>query len=580
MNITKLAALALSGTVAATCGAEEYYAYFAKDSDHPPVDHRWETIGNWSGNSGTTLSVKIGSAHNTVCDSPYVSPDDPVVLSSDYGVKSLLLGRNYREDGRFGALRITSTGTLKTTPNGVNETELCGRLIGGAGNGLLMVDEGGKTATSCMLLGRSTTGCGIVTNAGEVACINANQLYVGYEGKGLFVNKASGSLQQAQGNMYVGCKGAGTLVNSGSFVAPIVFIGGEVSNGVGSGSKIVHNGGKFIVSNLILVGNRHFGTLDLAANAVVSNGVDVGVESGATGELVIRQGGTLTSSAYYFGGRDYNTGTTSDALGLLTMRGGTLQTRSWLQSGYNVYLPFSPNAYAVVRGWGSFADVHDTGNNNVRMRMDGQVIADGEGDESHVLDLGRVVYSARSKSNGWTGTNGWYAVNKGKLVYPRKWLGSPGDWVIGENDKPSTIEQVNVLAGTINGFNQSLVIKAAQYAPDRSDIPAGLKAGRTRVGVWGVWVQDSVGITTRRTFGTTSLRIRYDHTKVQPKELLWLMRYNAQTGKWVALLNGVEQPATPILEVTDQACDSGQSMNVGWYAILAGHKRGLAVLIK
>lgn len=558
MNSTglKAACLGLAGLCAATCEAVDYYAYFCKYAEVIPANLLWMTQANWVGNAGTVLPIMPNDGHFVVGDSPHVSWENPGVLDGDFKAKCVMLGRE-QDGGRVSALRIAPKGVLSLGWTSIDDQmkESCGVMVGGCGKAVMWIDEGALIkGGGAILLGREATGCGVVTNSGTI---------------------------HLNGRLIVGGAGSGEFVNYGDIAGDCLFLGNAVATGEGE-SHLIHKAGDMRFGNVMLLGSKRDAVFDVHSTVHVTNLACLAAGS-VKGELVIHENGKVTSASWNLGGRDWDTDKVSAGTAIVTLKGGVMQTRSWLTSGQNVYIPFSPNATGIVRGWGSMADIHDDNNNNVRMRMDGFVIADGEGDESHVLDLGRVVSSTKTRANGWTGTNGWYAVNKGKLIYPRKWLGADGDWAMGESGAPSQIDQVNTLAGRITGISAggSLVVKAALYASDRTDYPAGLpNRQKSLVGLWGIWVQNSYSVETRHNFASTSLRIRYDHTKVKPGELLWLLRYNAESKRWVPLLNGIPQPATPVLEVANQTCDAGQSMNVGWYAIVAGTKAGMAIIMQ
>ena len=256
------------------------------------------------------------------------------------------------------------------------------------------------------------------------------------------------------------------------------------------------------------------------------------------------------------------------------LRGGTLAIAA-KTTDPNIFV----QGGGALRGWGRTLDTA-MGDNNVRLVMDGLVVADGEG-EARSLDLGRAVVSTAVELNGVDGTNGWYAVNRGKLFYPRRWIkfgaAEKKDWVLGENGAADALDLVNSLGGTIaaadGGWASGGVVRAALFAADRTDYPAGIPVadGQVLLGVWAVWTQRSHLDATRIPFTSTSVRIRYDRARLGAGGRVAL--YRLQGGAWRRLFEG-PQPEDAVVSAEDQRPLAGERINVGWYAVVGERGTG------
>jgi len=290
----------------------------------------------------------------------------------------------------------------------------------------------------------------------------------------------------------------------------------------------------------------------------------------------------------------------ASAQATLTLRGGsiTMTTNSILYVGRHANTENACNGF--VRGWGRL-DRHSpeltTYQYGITMDMGcGALTADGEGVERD-LDLSmirKIFDNGLNKS----GTNGWYAVNKGRLTYPCRFGGYRmlGDYYGHEGD-PVYVNSVSVDCTDKKGY-----LIGQLYATDRSDIPAGLPADDIanrvkRLGVWRATINanyDATNVTaqTRGNVTSATIKIRYNNFLLNEladaegafdgEQTLVLYAHDGSTdGTWRRIktvsVNSAEEGGH-LIGGTIQV--SPEPWNLGFFAVVAEPKRGLAVLIR
>ena len=191
-----------------------------------------------------------------------------------------------------------------------------------------------------------------------------------------------------------------------------------------------------------------------------------------------------------------------------------------------------------ISGWGSVRKVDST----LRIRFFGQVIADGEG-EARDLNMAsfRTVGTNNTENLNGCGTNGWFAVNKGRLIYPRAQNCSGASHpTIG--DYPNRAEPT-----VMNSFRYTLDKPrpegtyynfAELYAPDREDIPRGLPVrGRDVIaGVWRFGLSSASGADIEPepiAFTGMILTFRYDWREMREGQTVVVYRHDGtENGTW------------------------------------------------
>ena len=271
-------------------------------------------------------------------------------------------------------------------------------------------------------------------------------------------------------------------------------------------------------------------------------------------------------------------GTTEQAgCGILTLRGGTVHFYGD-SSSVNFLIGRYADGWGCLRGYGKIAP-KKSAETNVRMAGGNCVIrADGFGEERD-LDLHEVVnitnYFGEVDVAG--STNGWYAVNKGRVLYPRTWFGTAADArCFGDYPYSAKPRFVNSVRFSITGAANNNFFRGGLCATDRSDIPSGLPPGDV-IGVWNFGLFNHVNDNTKQSYSTVSLTFRYDHTQARPDRPLYLYRHNGTS--WVRV--GTAAPNDEHLISTASALSplSSGTMNVGFFAVVVP-KGGTMVLFR
>lgn len=295
----------------------------------------------------------------------------------------------------------------------------------------------------------------------------------------------------------VGLSGVGTFIQSGgTYIVQNpggsvhnLYIGGNAS-GTGTYSLV---GGDLLVTNngVIYVGNDGSGTF-LLGNSNSAGRIDTVVPNSSWGELRIARG-----------------------------------------------------TAGLFKGWG---EVHV---NLVYLYPRGRMVADGYGQE-RTLALTNITHGTpfQPYAGDNTGTGGWYAQNKGKLLLkPQTISAGTFQWGHTSPDYSNYVNSVKLtFAGTTSGS-----VTGALLALDRGDIPAGL---RQPIGVWEF---------TGGTFGTARLRFRYDHVAaaaVTGRAEADLKVYQYQGDRWINVTEGFANTDNKTI-VTKPLTALGQ-FAVGW----------------
>ena len=254
---------------------------------------------------------------------------------------------------------------------------------------------------------------------------------------------------------------------------------------------------------------------------------------------------------------------------------------------------------ARLTGYGS---VVNQGSSGIWSRLDmraGSVTADGEG-EMRDLDMSTFARLSGTVSEGRTnlnlsGTNGWYAVNKGRLAYPRRdndaGVRFVGDYArLSSSTNPKYVNSMRILVKDGSGaeVTGSRRYKVEMYASDRDDIPAGLVEDASHSCRLGVW-RGNCSLTS---FAKADVTIRYDHwllSKLKNKQgnipsetRICLYRHDGTSGgswKLVSSTSLGEAEANGHLIRGEFAKSSDSSYNLGWFAAAAKCPNGTVIIV-
>ena len=207
--------------------------------------------------------------------------------------------------------------------------------------------------------------------------------------------------------------------------------------------------------------------------------------------------------------------------------------------------------------------------------------------------LGGSIGDGRTKLNS-SGTNGWYAINKGRLIYPNRdaeLVRFVGDYArLNYDVAPKFVNSMRILLKDNNDTEITTHRKftVELYAPDRTDIPAGLVEDDDKNRRLGVWSGNCGGKTS--SFAKADTTIRYDHWRLAELKSahgnstlnLAVCLYQYDGTKWKKITSyPAEEAAAKNYRISGTlAKTSIASSNLGWFAVVAKSTKGTMICIQ
>ena len=437
---------------------------------------------------------------------------------------------------------------------------------------LTVKDNASVYVSSNLWIGVNQSSTGIVNVAGNASLTVATNLVVGEAWKSTGeLNIGGNAAVSALRNMTLGVGHTSvahvTLADNAKLdVWPMLKI---ATNTYSYGHVLVSGGTLHSVSNYIAAYANNTGVLEVSTGGLVSNVWFMQVGSSSTG-----------------------------ASGLLKLSGGTmLFDPTYHKDHAPLYLnPPLSRSSGAVRGWGKVAF------ENPRTMVSeaekpgglihyGQVIADGEG-QMRDLDCGRFGVIPYQTTNPNThGTNGWFAVNKGRLKLPRSLPRKTASYnCVGDYWALDTSRQyrlANTFTYTLAGATLNNYMFAELYATDRDDIPAGLDSiGADKVlSVWRIGhFSDGPEIDEPEhpaEFTSATLRFRYATDGIAGLNYMRVYRHDGTaSGEWQCVGRADASATNPLISAKISAPSTG-NWNMGWFAITGRiNPMGMTVIIK
>lgn len=606
MKTTRWAIALLTAALSmSVCAADKWFLV-------PSTDWYWHTPANWG---GVPAGLPAASTSVSITKTGEAVPVQ-ILAGEAYTVKSLALGESYQGPAYCGHLSVAGA-----------MTNVTGLTVGGGGKGVLRIQEGGAVAVTNgaitvgagagvygavtmtnggleasqhMRVGESGTGLvfqaggtvmvpgfismgyasgasGAYTNLGGRVAVGYGGINVGVNGRATFYQSGGsvtsgllhvGFYASGQGeyvnedgvltvtnNGYVGEGGLGRMVQLGgrqSF-SPNLFIGYEAT-----GSGVYTNTGGYLgVLNVFYCGYKGAGEyVQIGGTNALANWLSLGQETNSTGRYVLQTGVVSEAANQTFRIGKFGNGS-------MLFQGGTVS----MAMGSKLVVRGEESGTGVLRGWGDFsvADATPYVVNN------GLVIADGGG-STHDLNLADFIYATNALANGAAGTNGWYAVNKGRLRYPRAWLSaSLPERGLGTAPADPQNDLVNSLRLSFTGIVSEGYLRGELYAADRDDIPGGIPS-HNKGKIVGVW-----RLPMTVPFGKVSLRVRYDREAVRETDRIRLYRYDG-AGTWtvVGTTNGTVEAVSTAAPLAPLSAANGY---LGWFSVVAFPNTGTLVRV-
>ena len=322
--------------------------------------------------------------------------------------------------------------------------------------------------------------------------------------------------------------------------AGVVTLSGLLGNASGSHSRYVLLDGELYSPATIANGGaatilQSGGTNTLRATTYFAKGVGGATPSYSSCRYALSGGVlNLAGDAAILGGG----GTGQFGAGMLHLGGGSVVSTN----GSSLTIRNQAGAYGRIRGWGAV--------NGIGMfTMNGQTIADGGGTNRTLAIAFNTL--ANGIANTAAGTNGWFAVNGGRLELPPLDVTGNGTTIWGETGTAvaAAFDLVNAVAFAFSGVAGNGTLAGALCASERADVPKQIRASRV-IGMWNFVAEG---------FSSThvELTVRYDHTAAAAlgltEEDLQLFTHNGQPGgKWVPVETVVDTNLRT-LTVTDLA---------------------------
>ena len=343
----------------------------------------------------------------------------------------------------------------------------------------------------------------------DTATVNSNgtakALYVGYWGCAASMAFEPGDYTLAIVNQAnIGYNGNAVInQNGGTFTAASIRMGYDTSvttYNMNAGQLTSQPWGGFVVgagSSGMADGSST--TFNQTGGTVTTTGFAVG-KAGTTG-IYNMTGGTL--NGFDYGGGDFQIGAvgnrTQGSIQSEFNLGNAVSTGTIQMDGDSSLIIDHRNS--MLRGWGTF-EMGGAGSSAARLYNDGVVKADGYGIDRD-LDLSQFhdvqIYDDENLN---TGTNGWYAVNKGRLLLPSIAVAAGNhsyNW--GEDNYFESTSLVNSLRVNFTGAVAGDLV-VALLAEDRSDVAA--HDGLAFLALWNI---DELA------FANANLIFRYDDAK-------------------------------------------------------------------
>ena len=434
---------------------------------------------------------------------------------------------------------------------------------GGQANryGVLDIEPGGKISGGAVV---GVSGYGVATNRGFLYISSPLQIGLNAGSVGTYVHAGSSNSFRYPKDLYVGRAGQGELI-----VEEEKEFWWRYYSHNGNGDVIV---GRSQSDNRIVVNNAakfRAGYVYLGGKTVAEAGKDWnGV---GRGELFLR-GGVFSN----------------------TFDNGSKDDLFWLGCCSDVDGQIDPNSFGRIRGWGLFTgdDMSRTAGRGIFIRLGyGEVVGDGEGDESHVLKCYNGIYQVTNALPGVVTESGWRAVNKGAVCLPG-YTGGDGDkstlaGCVGcdiTQVKPNLVNAVRMRAnGLVPGANKYFGVQV--LASDRTDAHTNsLPVGANVLSTWRVGVfTDPANQTTPSSVTTATIDFRYDQTKLKKTTTrIELLRYQEATGRWTRLnrLNPEVRPADCVISTPTAVTRVDEMYNLGTFAVIESEVKGFVVIFK
>lgn len=233
--------------------------------------------------------------------------------------------------------------------------------------------------------------------------------------------------------------------------------------------------------------------------------------AGATGTVKVVNGGKLRAGVNSGG---YSYAWCGDTSGTALIRLGDASSLGWIEwlpgNAVEFYLRNDASGSAELRGVGGFVT-----NSTKRLNFyaNGRIVADGWGAASERdLDLSFTANLRNNIANGASESNGWYAVNRARLIMPPVTVATgSNNYNLGDEGSADN-DLVNSVRCSFTGVTTGGAITNTLLALDRGDVPVTSRIKQT-VSAHQVFSPAAMA------FGGLTLTFRYDANACQAQGL-------------------------------------------------------------
>jgi len=473
-------------------------------------------------------------------------------------------------------------------------------------NSSARVTNDGTMSVKNLSLGARTNSVGILRNNGQLTIDAAGTVSIGGGSEagtsGIFENYGTVLFEQSPQQFNIGNYGYGRFVIAHDMDYPdcqdtskrkTIYLGVKADCNA-YGELIITNGATLTMTNgEVRIGQQTLGTgvveLYEGSRLEAPYAVTVGPSAGSINNVLRMRGGELLM---------LNNATATS----FSPQNSTIAALTVGSPTHNANL-----SNGLLEGWGVIGKTDPTsssGNNKVGLVLyNGVVRADGAGvardlDIRLIQDMNKTAPSSNS-----CGTNGWYAVGKGRLRYPARYHGRGTARIIGDcatrTISTANLPLVNSFGVTFPTTDDTLLANRAiytdLYASDRTDIPAGLPEaypGGTALGVWHMALSSDVTEPKSNKkvtdFGSADILLHYDRAKlVQLKQngawpgdlqLAFCVHDGTAAGGWRTVARVEPDDNSPF--ITGQVTESSETWNLGWFAVVPVRQTGTMLIFR
>lgn len=330
----------------------------------------------------------------------------------------------------------------------------------------------------------------------------------------------------------------------------------------------------------------------LSGSAVFNVGGDLNVASGGASTAKIR----IAENAELRSVKDMTFAQGTGSRAEVVLEGGKLSIRP--DAPNNVLRLGADASSARISGYGKLGtQVWSPSLANSRylhLELAGQVVADGKG-SSQTLDMGLYMEVnsetyARTGHGNVCGSNGWYAVNGGRLVMPQYQSVTNGSWCVGDFSMSVAPSFAGSFKVDFAAQPAESYLHASLYAADHSDVPAGLPTEDKNLCVEDIWrlgygagdkESDPTSVVD---FGSADITFRFGARSVKPGKTYTVAawRYDVATSQWVKVSSAEYAPANPTIVFRNVTPVNGGATkwNMGWFAVTLEKNPGTLILLR